>query len=98
MLKGILRVYAKTRAAILDRPAELAILDGQIERFETELVAAEARHALETGDRARVQQYVLALHQRRGGAVLGLASMMARWAPGLLSFAYHARRLGFYET
>ena len=52
MLKGILRVYAKTRATILDRPAELAILDAQIERFETELVAAEARHALETGDRA----------------------------------------------
>ena len=98
MLKGILRVYAKTRATILDRPVELAILNAQIERFETELMAAEARHALEIGDRAGVQHYVLALHQRRGGAVLGLASMMARWAPGLLSFAYHARRVGLYET
>ena len=84
MLKGILRVYTKTRATILDRPVELAILNAQIERFETELMAAEARHALEIGDRAGVQHYVLALHQRRGGAVLGLASMMARWAPGLL--------------
>jgi glycosyltransferase involved in cell wall biosynthesis len=98
MLKGILRVYAKTRAAITDRPDELAILTAQVERFETELVAAEARHALETGDHAAVQRYVLALHQRRGGAVLGMARMMARWAPGLLSRAYHARRLGLSGT
>ena len=36
MLKGILRVYEKTRDTILDRPAELAILNAQVERFETE--------------------------------------------------------------
>jgi glycosyltransferase involved in cell wall biosynthesis len=94
MLKGILRVYSKTRESLHDRPDELAILDAQVERFETERVAAEARRALQTGDRAAVQQYITALHQRRGGAALGLASMIARWAPGLLSRAYHARRLG----
>jgi glycosyltransferase involved in cell wall biosynthesis len=98
MLKGILRVYEKTRQTILDRPAELAILDAQVERFETELMAAEARRALETGDHAGVKHYVLALHRRRGGAVLGIASMMAKWAPGLLSRAYHAKRVGLYGT
>jgi glycosyltransferase involved in cell wall biosynthesis len=96
MLKGILLVYAKTRDALVQRPEELAILDAQVERFETERVAAEARHALETGNRAGVQEYVTALHRRRGGAMLRLASMIARWAPGLLSRAYHARRLGLY--
>jgi hypothetical protein len=96
MLSGILRVYEKTRAALLDRPDELAVLDAQVERFETERVAAEARHALATGDRAAVQEHIAALHRRRGGAVLGLASVMARWAPGLLTRAYHARRAGLY--
>jgi glycosyltransferase involved in cell wall biosynthesis len=96
MLNGILRVYAKTRTALAHRPDELAILDAQVERFETERVAAEARHALETGNRAAVQEYVTALHRRRGGAMLRLASVMARWAPGLLSRAYHARRLGLH--
>ncbi len=98
MLKGILRVYAKTREALGQRPEELAILDAQVERFETERVAAEARHALETGDHTAVQEYLAALHRRRGGAMLRLASMMARWAPGLLSRAYRVRRLGLYGT
>jgi glycosyltransferase involved in cell wall biosynthesis len=96
MVNGILRVYAKTREALVYRPEELAILDAQVERFETERVAAEARHALETGNRAAVQEYVTALHRRRGGTMLRLASMMARWAPGLLSRAYLARRLGLH--
>ena len=95
MLTGILRVYAKTRPALTDRPGELAILDAQVERFETERVAAEARCALERGDRAAVQRYISDLHRRRGGAVLGVARMLARWAPGMLSRLYHARRAGF---
>jgi glycosyltransferase involved in cell wall biosynthesis len=98
MLTGILRVYAKTRPALAEHPAELAILDAQVERFETEQLAAEARHALENDDRAAVQQYVVALHRRRGGAVLGLASVVARCAPGLLSLAYQARRGGLDQA
>ena len=94
MVTGILRVYAKTRAALAHRPAELAILDAQVERFETEQLAAEARYALHTGNHAAVQQYLTALHRRRGGALLGLARVIARWAPGLLARVYHARRVG----
>lgn len=94
MLAGILRVYAKTRPGLTGRPAELAILDAQVERFETEQVATEARCALERGDREAVQLYISALHRRRGGAVLGVARMLAKWAPGLLARVYHARRSG----
>jgi len=98
MLNGILRVYEKTRPAIADRPEELAVLDAQVERFETERLAAETRLALETGDHNAVRGAVLALRRRRGGPVLAVASMLARFAPGLLARAYHARRTGVYGT
>lgn len=97
MLTGILRVYEKTRPTLNDRPAELSILDAQVRRFETERVAAEARCALERGDRAATKMLILDLHRRRGGALLRLASMLATWAPGLLAFAYHVRRSTLYE-
>ena len=42
MLRGILRVYQKLRAQLLDRPADVAILDAQLTRFESERLAAEA--------------------------------------------------------
>lgn len=96
MLRGILRVYQKTRPHLLDRPAELAVLDSQVARFEGERLAAEARHSIETGDFAAAEEHLAALHDRRGGAVLGVARIMARWTPGLLSKAYEIRcaRLG----
>src|SRR5204862_4957644 len=46
MLKGIIRVLRKPRPVLLNRPAELAIADSQLLRFETELLAAEARAAI----------------------------------------------------
>ncbi len=92
MLRGILCVLAKARPAMLDRPAELAILDAQVTRFETERLAAEARAALDTGDVAAAGDHLAALHNRRGGAALGVARLMARWTPGLLVTAYHLRR------
>lgn len=92
MLPGILRVYRKLRPQILGRPVELAILDAQIARFETERVAAEARGAIENGDFAAASQHLAALHGRRGGAALRVASLMARWTPGMLSTLYHVHR------
>jgi glycosyltransferase involved in cell wall biosynthesis len=92
MLSGILRVYSKLRPSIEDRPAELAILDSQVERFETELLAAEVRQSLEEGNAPAVEEHLAALHRRRGGAVLGLAALMARWTPGLLARTYRVRR------
>ena len=92
MLRGIIRVLRKTRTAIEDRPRELSILDRQLVRFETERLAAEARAAIEECDFRAAGEHLDALHQRRGGLALRIAGMMARWAPGLLSTAYHLRR------
>jgi hypothetical protein len=91
LLKGILRVYAKARPTIANRP-EVEILDRQVLRFQRELLAAEAREAIETGDFPRATERLAALQRERGGAVLGIARVAARWAPGLLSRAYHVRR------
>jgi glycosyltransferase involved in cell wall biosynthesis len=92
MLRGILHVYRKLRPLLDERPAELAILDAQTSRFEAELLAAEARAALELGDPAAIQASLAALHDRRGGPLLGAARLVARWTPGLLTRAYHLRR------
>lgn len=92
MLQGILRVYRKLRPLLAERPTELALLERQTVRFEAELAAAEARAALETGDPAAIQESIAALHALRGGALLGAARVVARWAPGLLARVYDRRR------
>ena len=92
MLRGIIRVYTKHRPALLyNRPA-LDILDLQIKRFEAELIAAEARHAMDTRDFTSAKERIAELTDRRGGAKLGLVKMMSRWTPGLLWRAYQMRR------
>jgi hypothetical protein len=92
MLRGILQVYAKLRPMIADRRAEMEILERQIARFETEWLAAEARLALEIADFEAAREHLGALHARRGGAMLALARLLARWAPRMLARAYDYRR------
>jgi glycosyltransferase involved in cell wall biosynthesis len=92
MVEGLLRVYAKLRAALADRPRERALVERQIARFTTTLHEVEARHALASGDVAAAAPHLDALHARRGGARIAVARLMARWAPGLLARAYDARR------
>jgi glycosyltransferase involved in cell wall biosynthesis len=92
MLRGILTVYRKLRPQIEDRPADLAILDAQIARFDRERLAAEARQALEMRDYEAVSASLAALHEQRGGAALGVARLVARWTPSLLARAYQLRR------
>jgi glycosyltransferase involved in cell wall biosynthesis len=92
MIRGIELVYHKTRPLLVNRPGELAILEAQLTRFEGERLAAEARRALEIGDVAAAGDHLAALHKHRGGAVLGVARLMARWTPALLSKAYGIRR------
>lgn len=84
MIRGILHVYTKLRPVIAERPREMAILDRQITRFETEWLAAEARLALELADFEAAREHLGALHARRGGAALGVARLLARWAPKTL--------------
>jgi glycosyltransferase involved in cell wall biosynthesis len=92
MLRGILQVYTKLRPEILNKPHEMAILQRQISRFEAELLAAEARLALEIADFEAAQEYLGALHARRGGASLRFAHFLARWAPRMLKRAIRMRR------
>jgi hypothetical protein len=84
MLRGILQVYTKLRPEIAQHPREMVILQQQISRFEAELLAAEARLALEIADFEAARDYLGALHARRGGAALGVAHFLARWAPNML--------------
>jgi glycosyltransferase involved in cell wall biosynthesis len=92
MLRGILQVYAKLRPEIAGREREMQILQQQISRFEPELLAAEVRLALEIADFQAAQEYLGALHARKGGASLRLAHFLSRWAPNMLKRALRLRR------
>ncbi len=92
MVRGILRVYAKLRRLLAERPADRALVDAQLARFTTLLHDVEAKHALRSGDFEAAASHLAALHERRGGARLAVARFMARWTPTLLSRAYEARR------
>jgi glycosyltransferase involved in cell wall biosynthesis len=92
MLRGILHVYTKLRPEIAGQPREMAILEQQISRFEAELLAAEARLALEIADFEVAREHLEALHARRGGAALGLARVLARLAPNMLKRAIRLKK------
>jgi glycosyltransferase involved in cell wall biosynthesis len=92
MIEGILRVYAKLRPTLSAQTRECALLDEQVARFERHLLRIRARTALEQRDYAAASALLDALHEKSGGAALGFARVMARWAPGLLQRAYHLRR------
>jgi glycosyltransferase involved in cell wall biosynthesis len=92
MLRGILRVYVKHRPAVLFMRPAIDILDLQIKRFEAELIAAEAKDAMENRDYTLAREHLDALRERRGGPMLGVARVMARWTPRLLWKAYQIRR------
>ena len=71
---------------VLHCPAGSAAADviaAQIDRFDTELLAAQAREALDRGDMPRALVAVEQLWSRRGGIGLGLLAQSLRHAPGL---------------
>ena len=92
MIRGILYVYRKLRAGLADRPRELALLETQISRFESELLAAEASLALDEADFDAAREHLSALHARRGGAALGMARLLARWSPQTLARVLKLKR------
>jgi glycosyltransferase involved in cell wall biosynthesis len=98
MLRGILHVYTKLRPVIADRPEEMSILQRQIARFESELLAAETRLALELADFAAAREHLSALHARRGGATLVFARLLARWSPRTLMRMIRLRRTGAHDA
>jgi glycosyltransferase involved in cell wall biosynthesis len=92
MLRGILVVLEKHRSRIAECPEERAVLERQIDRFQAELLAAEARTALEGGDYRSAARHLDALSACRPDMMVSVARVMARWAPGLLAWLYRARR------
>jgi len=93
MLAGILRVFRKTLPCCAKgTPAHAAIVS-QIARFEGELLAAEAREALDRNDAAGAAARLSALRARRGrGALLTVAARALRTAPRAALWAYRARQ------
>lgn len=91
MLRGALRVCYKHRPALFGRP-ELRCLDDAIQHYEGELLVAEARIALAERHFNLASRHLTELGERRGGATLGLARILARWMPNLLWRAYEMRR------
>jgi glycosyltransferase involved in cell wall biosynthesis len=91
MLRGILRVYAKAAPLLSGNPEAIRIVESQIARFETERFAAEARDAIRAGDFQVARERLNVLRQRRGGATVRVAAILAQWSPGLLARAFRVR-------
>ena len=91
MIAGILRVYRE--AAVHSQGGSVAaeVIAEQIERFETELLAAQAREALDRGDMPGALVAVEQLRVRRGGIALGLFAQSLRRVPRVARWAYRAR-------
>lgn len=92
MLRGALRVYYKHRPALKGLPPALRLLDDRVRQFEADLSAAEVREAIDQGDFSAATRHLSALNERRGGASIRIARMLAHWTPNLLWRAYRARR------
>jgi hypothetical protein len=93
MLRGILRVYDKSRALCPDGSPERAILEQQIARFRIEATAAEARQALERGEGRAAARHLADLATARGGAALRCAASAARIAPPAAIAAWRVRNI-----
>jgi glycosyltransferase involved in cell wall biosynthesis len=92
IIRGILLVYSKLQAELRDRPDMLAAIAVQVEKFERDLLAAQAREAIGEQNPAAADSSLTALHAVEGGVTLAVARLMARWTPRLLWKAYRLRR------
>ena len=93
MLPGILQVFRKLRPQLLNTTAR-ARDSGCARSHGSRLSMSRQRRGApsrrEISPRAR--RHLATLHGRRGGAVLRVAKLMARWTPALLSTVYNVRR------
>ncbi|HEY2908078.1 MAG TPA: glycosyltransferase [Vicinamibacterales bacterium] len=92
MLAGILRVFNKAREAHEPGTEAHRLIEQQIDRFETELLAAEAREALGRGDVAGACTNLDALRRRRGGLKIEIAARAFRLAPRAALWVYRTYR------
>jgi hypothetical protein len=85
-------VYYKHRPALLGTPPALRLLDDRVKQFEADLTAAEVREAIDQKDFSAATRHLSTLNERRGGASVRIARMLAHWTPNLLWRAYKAKR------
>jgi hypothetical protein len=83
MLEGALRVLDHMRPQLPEGSPERAILDQSRARFDADLAAARVRASLARRDAAAARVHLAALHERRGGWLLGLAARLPRTAMAL---------------
>ncbi|MGH9374517.1 MAG: glycosyltransferase family 2 protein [Vicinamibacterales bacterium] len=92
MINGVLRVCDKLRPMLADRPGELRSLETLVTRFERERLVTQARQALDSGDAGAAAHHLSTMYAHHGGTLVMVASVLARWAPGLLFRMYQIRR------
>ena len=91
MLAGILRVFSDVRPQCPVGP-EMDALDAQVRRFTTELLIAEAREHVLSGDPAAGLQCLARIPCADRGAVLSILLAVGRVWPPLLSGSYRTKR------
>ena len=92
MIAGILKVYGKARTYCVEGTPARVALERQIARFEAELEAARARHALARGDHAEAARALAALRALQPTPKHRAAAFLARHAAPLLAALYHIRQ------
>jgi glycosyltransferase involved in cell wall biosynthesis len=92
MVNGVLKVCDKLRPMLTDKPEELRHLEALVTRFQRERLVMQARQALDSGDADAAARHLSTMYARHGGAKVMLASVLARWVPGLLFRLYQMRR------
>jgi hypothetical protein len=90
-LSGIVQVFEQMRRVCDSRPAERAVIDRQLERFERELLSVEAKLALRRRDFRMAADRFQSLHQREGGTFLAAVAAACTYAPVPLFWFYRGR-------
>ncbi len=91
MVRGILHVFTEIGPTLDERGPERAALDRQVRRFSAELLAAEARAALERGDALVAADRLARLRDLGGGLHLAAAEALLRTLPRTAIHAYQLR-------
>ena len=93
MLTGIIRVFREIRPLCPLGGVEIGAIDGQLRRFERELLVAEARHCILTNGAAGAVAWLRRIPLRdRGPVLLALLSVATLWPPAL-SYSYRAKTI-----
>jgi glycosyltransferase involved in cell wall biosynthesis len=91
MLEGLLTSYRKARTRMTTGERELRTIDGQIARFESELLLEQAKVAIERRQYAAAAERLDTLRAHGGGRLIALTAWLVRHAPPAAALAYRIR-------